>query len=125
MKPGHTRREKIGRVIGRYKMAKHVTWSIDGDGIFTWRRDDAAVAAGVRLDGLCVIRTSLSETELDGPGTVRAYKRLGSAERAIRSLKTVDLEVRPDFHAPNPAPTSSCACSPGMWSGTCAGSSSL
>ncbi len=94
--------ERVGKVIGKYKVAKHFTWSIDDEGIFTWQRDEAAIAAEARLDGLCVIRTSLPESELDGPGTVRAYKRLGSVERAFRSLKTVDLKVRPVFHRTAP-----------------------
>ena len=51
---------------------------------------------------LSVIRTSLPQTELDGPGTVRAYKRLSSVERAFRSLKAVDLKVRPVFHRTEP-----------------------
>ncbi len=83
-------------------MAKHFTWSIDGGGVLTWRRDDASIAAEARLDGLYVIRTSLPQTELDGPGTVRACKRLSSVERAFRSLKTVDLKVRPVFHRTEP-----------------------
>ena len=90
--------ERVGRVIGKYKMAKHFTWSIDDEGVFTYRRNDAAIAAEARLDGLYVIRTSLPEAEIDGPGTVRAYKRLSSVERAFRSLKTVDLKVRPVYH---------------------------
>ncbi len=77
--------ERVGKVVGKYKMAKHFEWSIDEHGLFTYRRRDAAIAA---LDGLYAIRTSLSEAELDGPGTV---------ERAFRSLKTVDLKVRPVF----------------------------
>ena len=93
---------RVGRVIGTYKMAKHFTWSIDDEGVFTWQRDDASIAAEARLDGLYVIRTSLPQTELDGPGTVRAYKRLSSVERAFRSLKTVDLKVRPVFHRTEP-----------------------
>ncbi len=94
--------ERVGKVIGRYKMAKHFTWSIDDEGVFTWQRDDASIAAEARLDGLYVIRTSLPQTQLDGPGTVRAYKRLSSVERAFRSLKTVDLKVRPVFHRTEP-----------------------
>ena len=94
--------ERVGRVIGTYKMAKHFTWSIDDDGVFTWQRDDASIAAEAGLDGLYVIRTSLPQTELDGPGTVRDYKRLESVERAFRSLKTVDLKVRPVFHRTEP-----------------------
>ena len=50
------------------------------------------------MDGLYVIRTSVPESELDAPGAVRAYKRLSTVERAFRSLKTVDLKVRPVFH---------------------------
>ncbi len=102
--------ERVGKVIGKYKMAKHFTWSIDDDGVFTYGRDEAAAEA--RL--LYVIR--LPQSELDG--TVRAYKRLSSVERAFRSLKTVDLKVRPVYH--RPGPTSSCACSPITLNGTCA-----
>ncbi len=90
--------ERVGKVIGKYKMAKHFTWSIDDDGVFTYGRDEAAIAAEARL--LYVIR--LPQSELDGPGTVRAYKRLSSVERAFRSLKTVDLKVRPVYHRTEP-----------------------
>ncbi len=94
--------ERVGKVIGRYKMAKHFTWSIDDEGVFTYGRDAAAIAAEAQLDGLYVIRTSLPQSELDGPGTVRTYKRLSSVERAFRSLKTVDLKVRPVYHRTAP-----------------------
>ncbi len=94
--------ERVGKVIGKYKMAKHLTWAIDDDGVFTYQRDDASIAAEAKLDGLYVIRTSLQASELDGPGTVRAYKRLSSVERAFRSLKTVDLKVRPVYHRTEP-----------------------
>ncbi len=89
---------RVGKVIGRYKMAKHFEWSIDQKGLFTYRRNASSIAAEAALDGLYVIRTSVPESELDAPGTVRAYKRLGTVERAFRSLKTVDLKVRPVFH---------------------------
>ena len=71
---------------------------IDADGGFVYRRRAAAIAAEAALDGLYVIRTSLPEAELDGPDTVRAYKRLTTVEWAFRSFKTVDLHVRPVFH---------------------------
>ena len=93
--------ERVGKVIGRYKMAKHVTWAID-DGLFVYGRDEASIAAEAKLDGLYVIRTSLPQGTLDGPGAVRAYKQLSSVERAFRSLKTVDLKVRPVFHRTEP-----------------------
>ena len=89
---------RVGKVIGRYKMAKHFEWSIDQKGLFTYRRNASSIAAEAALDGLYVIRTSVPESELDAPGTVRAYKRLSTVERAFRSLKTVDLKVRPVFH---------------------------
>ena len=90
--------ERVGKVIGRYRMAKHFAWSIDDNGVFGYRRKAESIAAEAALDGIYVIRTSLPETELDAPGTVRAYKRLSTVERAFRSLKSVDLKVRPVFH---------------------------
>ena len=89
---------RVGKVIGKYKMAKHFDWDIDDDGFFGYRRNAASIAAEVALDGLYVIRTSLPEERLDAEGAVRAYKRLSTVERAFRSLKTVDLKVRPVFH---------------------------
>ena len=90
--------ERVGRVIGRYKMAKHFAWSVDDAGRFDFRRDAAAIAAEAALDGLYVVRTSLAEDALDAAATVSAYKRLSTVERAFRSLKTVDLKLRPVFH---------------------------
>ncbi len=90
--------ERAGEVTGTYKMAKHFAWPIDADGALVHRRRSAAIAAEAAPDGLCVIHTSLPEAELDGPQTLRAYKRLTTDERAFRSLKTVDLLVRPVFH---------------------------
>ena len=79
-------------------MAKHFEWSIDENGGLTYRRNASSIAAEAALDGLYVVRTSLPETKLDAHGTVRAHKRLSTVERAFRSLKTVDLKVRPVFH---------------------------
>ena len=90
--------ERVGKVIGRYKMAKHFEWSIDEQGFFAYRRNAQSIAAETALDGLYVIRTSLADSELDAQATVRAYKRLSTVERAFRSLKSVDLKVRPVFH---------------------------
>ena len=89
---------RVGKVIGKYRMAKHFDWDIDDDGFFGHRRNAASIAAEAALDGLYVIRTSLPEERLDAAGAVRAYKRLSTVERAFRSLKTVDLKVRPVFH---------------------------
>ena len=90
--------ERVGKVIGKYKMAKHFEWSLDAQGRFTYRRNAESIAAEAALDGLYVVRTSVAEAELDAQGTVRAYKRLSTVERALRSLKSVDLKVRPVFH---------------------------
>ena len=88
---------RVGKVIGKYKMAKHFVLDIK-DQSFGYRRDAESIAREAALDGLYVVRTSLPESELDAQGTVRAYKRLSAVERAFRSLKTVDLKVRPVFH---------------------------
>ena len=90
--------ERVGKVIGTFKMSKHFDWRIDDNRAFGYHRNAASIAAEAALDGLYVIRTSLSESELDDQGTVRAYKRLSTVERAFRSLKSVDLKVRPVFH---------------------------
>ena len=89
---------RVGKAIGKYKMAKHFHWDIDDAGFFGYRRNAASIAAEAALDGLYVIRTSLAHERLDAAGAVRAYKRLATVERAFRSLKTVDLKVRPVFH---------------------------
>ena len=72
-----------GAVLGRRKMAKHFRLSItDNELVFT--RDEAAIAAEARLDGIYVLRTSLSPEQLDTAGTVSAYKSLAHVERAFR-----------------------------------------
>jgi transposase len=88
---------RVGKVIGRHKVAKHFHIEIKDDS-FTYQRDQQAIAAEAALDGFYVIRTNLPPGTLDAEGTVRAYKGLSKAERAFRSLKTVDLKVRPIHH---------------------------
>ncbi len=88
---------RVGRVIERFHMAKHFELTIT-DTQFSWRRRDEAINAEAGLDGLYVIRTSLPKERLDGPAAVAAYKSLAHVERAFRSMKTVDLNVRPVFH---------------------------
>lgn len=87
----------VGRVIDRAKMAKHYELDIS-EGSFGYRRRADAIAAEAALDGLYVIRTSVSAADLAAPGVVLAYKSLAHAERAFRNLKTVELEVRPIYH---------------------------
>jgi len=88
---------RVGRIIDHFHMAKHFEITIT-DTALTWRRKDEAITAEAALDGLYVIRTSLSAAQLDGPAAVAAYKSLAHVERAFRSIKTVDLQVRPVFH---------------------------
>ena len=87
----------IGRVIDKYKMAKHFDLNITDDR-FTFARNTAKIGAEAALDGVYVVRTTVSEAVLDQTATVTAYKQLSTAERAFRSLKTVDIEVRPIYH---------------------------
>jgi transposase len=88
---------RVGRVIERFHMGKHIELAITNDA-FAWRRRDAAIAEEAALDGLYVIRTSVSAQQLDAAAAVAAYKSLANVERAFRSMKTVDLQVRPVFH---------------------------
>jgi hypothetical protein len=87
----------LGAVFGRRKVAKHFDTSITDDS-FSFARHHAAIAAEAALDGIYVLRTNLPAAQSDATATVRAYKSLAGVERAFRSMKTVDLELRPVFH---------------------------
>jgi len=89
--------QAVGAVLGRRKMAKHFTTTITDDS-FSFARNDAAIAAEAALDGIYVLRTNLSAEQSDAAATVRSYKSLAHVEHAFRSMKTVDLELRPVFH---------------------------
>jgi transposase len=88
---------RVGKVWGRFKMAKHFTITIT-DTTFRYARKVEAIAAEAKLDGIYVLRTSVTEDVLGREDTVRAYKDLAKVERAFRCLKTVDLHVRPIHH---------------------------
>jgi hypothetical protein len=88
---------RVGRVIDHFKMAKHFELSIT-DSSFSWERKTAQIQQEAALDGLYVVRTSLPAEALSAEAAVTAYKGLAVVERAFRSLKTVDLQVRPLFH---------------------------
>jgi hypothetical protein len=87
----------VGRVINRYKVAKHFELTI-GEDCFDFSRKQDSIDAEAALDGVYVIRSSLPEPAMPGDDLVRSYKRLANVERAFRSLKTVDLKVRPIHH---------------------------
>lgn len=88
---------RLGGVLGRYKMRKHFRLTIEDTG-FTFARDDTSIAREAALDGIYVVRTSVPGAALAADGAVAAYKRLAQVERAFRSLKSVDLKVRPIHH---------------------------
>jgi DDE family transposase len=88
---------RVGRVVNQYKVAKHFELSID-EKSFGFARKREAIAAEAALDGVYIIRTSLAATRMDAADCVRHYKGLANVERAFRSLKTVDLKVRPIHH---------------------------
>jgi len=87
----------VGAVLNRHKVAKHFTLTITDDTFAVVRNTDA-IEAESRLDGCYVIRTNLDQATLAASDVVRAYKNLSQAERAFRSIKTVDLEIRPIHH---------------------------
>jgi hypothetical protein len=88
---------RVGKVIGKHKVGKHFTWQITGDG-FTFRRDEAKIAAEAKLDGIYVIRTTMTADTADAPGVVRTYKNLKYVERDFKTIKIDDLDIRPIRH---------------------------
>ena len=88
---------RVGKVINRYKVAKHFVTTIT-DESFSFQRDEAGIADEQQLDGLYIVRSNVEPEHFDAAKTVRAYKDLAKVERAFRSLKTVDLKVRPIHH---------------------------
>jgi len=88
---------RVGKVVGKYKMAKHFDLDIQ-DAAFSFSVNQKRVAAEAALDGLYVIRTSAAEAEMSAEAAVLNYKRLAEVERAFRTLKGVDLQVRPIRH---------------------------
>jgi transposase len=88
---------RAGRVVNRFKMAKHFELSI-GDGVFTFARKTALIEEESQLDGIYVIRSSEPAPELSADDAVRNYKRLAEVEQAFRSLKSIDLLIRPIHH---------------------------
>ena len=88
---------RVGKVVNKYKVAKHFKLDIDDDR-FDFEIDPDKVATEAALDGIYVVRTSLPEQWMSADDTVRSYKRLSQVERAFRSFKAVDLKVRPIRH---------------------------
>lgn len=88
---------RVGGVLGRFKMAKHFLLDITDEG-FRYTRDHENIRAEAALDGIYVIRTSVPKEQLSAEAAVSAYKSLSVVERAFRTFKGVDLQVRPIHH---------------------------
>ncbi len=88
---------RVGKVLDKFKMAKHFELDI-GEQHFDFKVNNASVQAEAALDGLYVIRSPLPKNEMDGAELVRTYKALTAVERAFRTLKTVNLKIRPIHH---------------------------
>jgi hypothetical protein len=87
----------MGKALASTKVAKYFRWEITPTGL-RWERDAERIKRDADLDGIYVLRTSVDALRLDKEQTVLAYKRLATVERAFRSLKSVDLNVRPIYH---------------------------
>jgi hypothetical protein len=88
---------RVGRIINQYKVAKHFELTLT-DIALSWTRKLDEIAAEAALDGLYIIRTSVPAAQMDAATCVRSYKSLAHVERAFRSIKTIDLKVRPIHH---------------------------
>jgi|TARA_Y100000296_G_C5163708_1_gene253329 transposase len=88
---------RVGKVVNQYKVAKHFTLDVQTQS-FSFERNTKGIAAEAALDGIYVIRTSVSEQRLDAADCVRHYKSLSRVERAFRTLKSIDLRIRPIHH---------------------------
>jgi len=88
---------QVGKIVNQYKVAKHFALDI-GEHAFSFQRKHDSIAAEAALDGIYIIRTSVPAVQMDAPDCVRNYKSLANVERAFRSIKTIDLKVRPIHH---------------------------
>jgi len=99
---------RVGKVVNKYKMGKHFSLEISA-GHFSYHILSERVKEEAKLDGLYVVRTSLSQGQMGEEETVRSYKQLSHVEQAFRSMKGIDLKVRPIYRS-GYAHTSSCVC---------------
>jgi transposase len=88
---------RVGTIVNQYKVAKHFELDIQNTA-FAFRRNHDSIAAETALDGIYIIRTSVAADQMDHAECVRHYKALANVERAFRSLKTIDLKIRPIHH---------------------------
>jgi transposase len=88
---------KTGKVLNKYKVGKHFALTIE-DGRFSWQRKQEEIEEEAALDGIYVIRSSEPAEDLSADDAVRTYKRLADVEQAFRTLKGLEVLVRPIHH---------------------------
>jgi transposase len=88
---------RVGKVLGKYKMEKHFTYTIT-ETSFSYERNQEQIDAEAQLDGLYMLRTSVGEKQFTSEQVVESYKQLSTVEQAFRFMKTVDLKIRPIHH---------------------------
>jgi transposase len=88
---------RVGKIINKYKVAKHFHLTI-GEEEFSYQRKQDSIEREAALDGIYIIRTSLTSETIQAQELVKAYKQLSAVERAFRSYKSIDLKVRPIYH---------------------------
>jgi len=88
---------RVGRVLGRHKMAKHFHLNIT-DSTLTVTRNQTGIDAEAALDGIYVIRTSVAADDLPSAAVIQAYKNLANVEKGFLSLKAIDIDIRPVRH---------------------------
>ena len=89
--------KKVGKVSSRYKMDKHFKMTI-ADGVFSFKRDEESIMREASLDGIYVVRTGEPEEKISAEDVVRGYKNLTKVEKLFRTLKGMDIKVRPIRH---------------------------
>src|SRR5664280_668426 len=94
---------RVGKAVGRYKMAKHYILDIAED-TFAFTRNEDQITAEAALDGLYVIRTTIGPEQMDAAKVVATYKSLARVERDFRSIKSIDLDLRPIRYSPVASP---------------------
>jgi transposase len=88
---------RVGKVVNKYKVAKHFALDIE-ERRFAFHRLEDSISSEAALDGIYVIRTSVAKKQMTAADCVRNYKSLAEVERAFRSMKTIDLKIRPIHH---------------------------
>ncbi len=88
---------RVGKVLNKFKMQKHFVIEVTDDS-FRFFRNEASIQEEAALDGIYVLRTTITQDELDPAGVISAYKELKGVEWDFRSMKAIDVDLRPIHH---------------------------